>query len=154
MRPFHTFPQAGNHSLPEFSFNPSSRWKIQLLTKSSVCPFLLGRAILRNSYCTLELFCCPVLLGPHFAGAMWQGAFCRVGGSKKGGTGHMASTGRASSGKSAKNDPGIPDIRPGQLQLMLVKPDSHVPCISDAFIRQNEYISRGWGSPENLRFVY
>ena len=60
------------------------------------------------------------MLGPHFAGAMWQGAFCRVGGGKKGGTGHMASTGTARSGKNAKNDPGIPEIRPGQLELMVV----------------------------------
>ena len=53
-------------------------------------------------------------------GGMWQGAFCRVGGGKKGVTGHMASTGTARSGKSAKNDPGIPEIRPGQLELMVV----------------------------------
>ena len=32
----------------------------------------------------------------------------------------MASTGTARSGKSAKNDPGIPEIRPGQLELMVV----------------------------------
>ena len=107
-----------------------SKQQVKNPTRSCICPFLLGRAILRNSYCTLELFCCSVLLGPHFAGAMWQGAFCRVGGGKKGGTGHMASTGTARSGKSAKNDPGIPEIRPGQLELMVVNMIRTFFCIT------------------------
>ena len=63
------------------SIEPPAGEKIQLLARSR--PFLLGLTILRNSYCTLELFCCPVLLGPHFAWAMWRGAFCR--GWQKGG---------------------------------------------------------------------
>ena len=77
---------------------------LRLRLQSNCCctfsPFLLGRTILRNSYCTLELFCWGhILPGPcgeeHFAG--WQ---------KRQG-GHMAAgcSGRGSGGKSAKNEP-------------------------------------------------
>ena len=109
MRPFHTFPRAGNLSCHRFGFNRTSAGEPPAGKKSNFSPdpFLLSRTILRNSYCTLEVFCCPVLLGPcgeeHFAG--WQ---------KRQG-GHMAAgcRGRGSSGKSAKNDPGIPQLRSG-----------------------------------------
>ena len=72
-----------DETLSHFSPGWEPRTLLRRLQTNCCCtfspdPFLLGRTILRNSYCTLELFCRPVLLGPHFAGAMWRGAFCRV----------------------------------------------------------------------------
>ena len=57
----------------------------------------------------------------HVARSILQGGVAK----KEGG--HMAGSGSGSSGKSAKNDPGIPlaELRPGQLALMPVVNSIH-----------------------------